>query len=150
MLTSLRRFFETRIAPAARDDAHALHLAAAMVLLEVSRADFAVGDEELGVVAEVLRERFGLTAQEVEELLALARRSSDEAPDLHPFLRLLVEHFSVEQRASVVHDLWRVAYADGRLDKYEEYHVRRIADLLYVPHSAFIRGKLRAAEGRQD
>jgi len=147
MIATLRRFFETRIAPA-RDETHALHLAAAMVLLEVSRADFDIGDEELAVVAAALRERFGLDAEEVEELLALARRSSDEVVDLHPFLRLLVEHYSPEQRASVVQDLWRVAYADSRLDKYEEYHIRRIADLLYVPHSAFIRAKLRAAQER--
>ena len=37
-----------------------------------------------------------------------------------------------------------VAYADGELSAYEEHFVRRIADLLYVSHSAYIGAKLRA------
>jgi hypothetical protein len=40
--------------------------------------------------------------------------------------------------------MWRVAYADRRLDKYEEYQIRRLAELLHVPHQAYIRAKLRA------
>lgn len=146
MLAALRRFFDERIAPA-EDPEHALHLATAMVLLEVSRADFAVGEEELATVAAVLRERFGLQGAELEELMALGVERSDQSHSLHPFVRLLNERFTPEQRARVVEDLWRVAYADGRLDKYEEYHIRRIADLLYVPHAAFIRAKLRVQEG---
>ena len=45
--------------------------------------------------------------------------------------------------------LWRVAYADGDLDKYEEHLVRRIADLIHVPHSVFIRMKHKAG-GKRD
>jgi uncharacterized tellurite resistance protein B-like protein len=35
--------------------------------------------------------------------------------------------------------LWQVALADERLDKHEDYTVRKIADLLYVTHSDLIR-----------
>lgn len=51
-----------------------------------------------------------------------------------------------DQRAELVEWLWRVALADARLDKYEEAMVRRVADLLGVPHHEFIRRKLLARE----
>ena len=51
--------------------------------------------------------------------------------------------FSQEQKRKVIEHLWQVAYADGILDKYEEYMVRKIADLIYVSHKDFINAKLR-------
>ena len=38
--------------------------------------------------------------------------------------------------------LWRVAVADGEISKYEDYLIRKIADLIHLPHSEFIRAKL--------
>jgi uncharacterized tellurite resistance protein B-like protein len=45
--------------------------------------------------------------------------------------------------------LWQVAYADGSLDPYEEALVRKIADLIYVPHREFIQAKHRIQESVQ-
>lgn len=147
MFAGLRKFFDERLAPTGEPDPeHRLRLAAAMVMLEVSRADFKISDAELATVALALQERFGLSRDDLDELLEVAKAESEESHSLHEFLRLINEQFSPEQKAGMVEDLWRVAYADGRLDKYEEYHVRRIADLLYVPHSLFMRGKHRAKE----
>ena len=81
-------------------------------------------------------------------MLELARQESQDSHSLHPFLRRINRHFDPEQKAEILEDLWRVAFADGRLDKYEEYHIRRIADLLHLPHSAFIRAKHRAEAER--
>ena len=41
--------------------------------------------------------------------------------------------------------MWRVAYADGRLDKYEEALIRQVAELTYVSHTDYIRTKLATA-----
>lgn len=147
MLAGLRKFFDERLSPSSvPDPEHRLHLATAMVLLEVSRADFHIGERELETVASALQDRFGLRAEELDELLELARTQSEESHSLYEFLRLINDQFSADEKAGMVEDLWRVAFADGRLDKYEEYHVRRIAELLYVPHSLFMRGKHRAQE----
>ncbi len=37
--------------------------------------------------------------------------------------------------------MWEMAYADGDLNKYEDHIIRKVADLIYVPHSEFIRTK---------
>ena len=44
--------------------------------------------------------------------------------------------------------LWQIAYANESLHIYEEHLVRKIADLLHVPHSAFIAAKLNASSKR--
>lgn len=160
MLDRIRGFFEEHIlSPVSQvsvprvsgvDGAHALHLATAALLLEVSRADFHVHDKELETVARILQRQFGFSGEETRELLALARAESDELLSLHPFVRLINEHFDAADRSRIVEDLWQVAYADGRLDKHQEYTVRKIADLLYVPHSVYIRTKLKVEKGAGD
>jgi uncharacterized tellurite resistance protein B-like protein len=149
MLAKLREFFDQRVGEADGADAeHRLHLATAMLLLEVSRADFGVDARELEVVASGLQRQFALDEEEVTELLALAQAEHEASLSLHEFLRLVNERFDAETRVRLVEDLWRVAYADDVLDKYEEYHIRKIADLLYVPHVAFIRAKHRVLDER--
>ncbi|WP_018953787.1 TerB family tellurite resistance protein [Thioalkalivibrio sulfidiphilus] len=164
MLDRIRRFFDEHIAapaasvPAPRfasgktrrpdaDPTHALHLATAALLFEVSRADFHVHDKELEAMAQILERQFQLSAEETRELLDLARAESDEMLSLHPFVRLINENFEPDQRARIMEDLWQVAYAKGELDKHQEYTVRKIADLLYVPHPVYIRTKLKIEEG---
>ena len=44
----------------------------------------------------------------------------------------------------IIEYLWRVAYADAYIHKYEEYYIRKIADLLHVSHSDYIKTKLKA------
>ena len=51
---------------------------------------------------------------------------------------------SMEERVQLVEQLWRIAYADGVIDKYEEAAIRKASELLYVPHSDFIRAKFAA------
>lgn len=146
MLNAIKKFFEDSLLPGEERERreHTVHLAAAMLLLEVSRADFDVDDDELVVIAEILKRQFRFSDEETAELVELATRHSDETLSIHPFLRLINDNYDAEKKAMIVEDLWRVAYADKRLDKYEEYQVRKIADLLYVPHRDFIRAKHRA------
>lgn len=122
------------------------HMAAALLMFEISRADYDVDEAELGLMNEALCTRFGLDPAQAAEVLEQASRQSEQTLSLHPLVRLLNEHFTQAQKIQVIEDMWRVAYADGRLDKYEEYQIRRIADLLYVAHGDFIRAKHRAVE----
>lgn len=146
IVDTIKHFFTSRMSPA--DDSeltsHALHLATAALLVEVSRADFEIGEQELAVVADALKKHFAFSDEEVQELLKLGLAQEEEAVSMHSFLRLINDQFTVEQKYRMVEDMWRVAFADGRLDKYEEGRIRKIADLIYLPHTEFIRAKLRA------
>lgn len=124
------------------DAQHIMHLASAALLLEVSRADFDIQDEELKSIASSLTLRFDFSQQEADQLIELARTEHDSHVSIHPFVKIINDGCSAEEKTLLLEDLWRVAYADDKLDKYEEYQLRKIADLLYIPHSVFIQTKL--------
>ena len=128
------------------DEKSVMHLASAVLLLEVSRADFDIQDEELESIAISLSERFNFSTQEAEDLIELAKAEQDAHVSIHPFVKIINDGCSAEEKRFLLEDLWWVAYADGKLDKYEEYQLRKIADLLYIPHSVFIQTKLKVTE----
>jgi uncharacterized tellurite resistance protein B-like protein len=121
-----------------------LHKAAALLMFEVAQADDDFDDAEREVMLQAISRSYGLSASECQELLHVAGRESDELLSLQSLTRLLVDECDLAQRQKLLVDLWRVAYADGNIDKYEEHIIRRIADLLYVPHAGFIQAKLSA------
>lgn len=121
-----------------------IQLATAALLIEITRADANVDAAEEQKVEALLRAHTGLEEEALTTLLAEADTAVDEAVSLVDFSRVLVESLSIEERGEVVDMLWQVAYADGRIDRYEDYYVRKLADLLYVSHARFVQGKLRA------
>ena len=62
---------------------------------------------------------------------------------MYEFTRLINDHYSYEQKTGLVENLWRLAFADENLDKYEEGLIRRVADLIHVSHGDFIKTKLK-------
>jgi uncharacterized tellurite resistance protein B-like protein len=145
VLAKLTTLFERAFATATATEAdpaqraQALRLATALLLLEVAKADYAEDVVEDAAMLAALRQFFALGEQEVELLLAEARREADHAVELQQFTRRLHEQLSVAEKLRVIEMLWQVALADERLDKHEDYTVRKIADLLYVTHSDLIR-----------
>jgi len=95
-------------------------------------------------VTSVLRTRFGLTAKELDTLLRFATEEARQAADYYQFTSLINRHFSAEQKIGVIENLWQVAFADGRLDAHENHFMRKIADLLYIPHADYVAAKQRA------
>jgi uncharacterized tellurite resistance protein B-like protein len=128
----------------APDDPHALPRAAAALMLEMAVTDAGGEQAELDIIHQAMHAAFGLQPDELAELIEQAHRATRESVSLHEFTRELRAGLSTEQRAELVEWLWRVAYADGRLDGHEELLVRRVADLLGLPHHEFIRRKLAA------
>lgn len=126
------------------DTAHAIELATAALLIEVSRADAEFGAQEREVVLDALRERFALDPGELEQLVRLATDKSVEAHDLFQFTRVIDARLDEAQKLRLVEAAWRVAFADGRLCAHEDHLMRRIADLLHVPRAASMVAKLRA------
>jgi uncharacterized tellurite resistance protein B-like protein len=118
---------------------HAVRLATAALLIEVTRADFHVEHAERRAVEVAVREMFGLNREDSDELVALAEEEADGAVSLYQFTQMVDREFSQEQKAQVIEMMWKVAFADFSKDHHEEYLVRKVADLLHVPHSTFIR-----------
>jgi uncharacterized tellurite resistance protein B-like protein len=148
MLTQIKAFFEEHLMPGAAsgagDDDHRLRLAVAALLLEMTRADEQVSADECAALEDGIRDHFGLTDEDARELIVLADAERREATDYFQFTSLINTHYGPEQRVQIVEQLWRIAYADAALHHYEEHLVRKVAQLLHVPHGAFIAAKLRS------
>ncbi len=149
MIDAIRTFFTSHLDPkqaADDDEEHSLKLATAALLVEMTQADFKERESQTRAAAESVRRLFDLPADEVDTLLELAREEVREGVSLHQFTSLINKAFDRPSKERVIEMLWRVAYANGHKDKHEEYLVRKIADLLYVPHSVFIRMRHRVEE----
>lgn len=125
-------------------DPHALPRAAAALMLEMALTDAGSSASELAIIHQAVQRAFGLDPGELDELLAQAHAAQRASVSLYDFTRELRGGLAPEQRGELIEWLWRVAYADGRLDHHEEHLARRLADLLGVPHHEFIRRKLQA------
>ena len=120
--------------------------AAALLLIEVAKADQSIEQEELDRIQQVLSEHWSLTTDELEQLVSDATEKAKWSASLHEHVELVNAHFSQEQKYQLVLGLWRVACADQVIHHHEEHMVRRVADLLHVSHKDFIRSKHEALE----
>lgn len=143
MLTALKDLLERAFPDGGSDSdearEHGVELATALLLVEVSRADYEEDYKEDAQVAELLRRHFHLSDSELELLVQQAKQEADHAASLQSFTRELHEKLSLAEKHHIVEMLWRVAFADKHLDKHEDHVVRKIAGLLYISHSDLIR-----------
>ena len=123
-------------------------LAATVLMVEIMKADHDTDDAERDELLRAISLLTGKQGPDASALLQEAEDASADAPDLYHFTNVVHNTFSPEQKFTLMKALWRVAYADDELDKYEESTIRRIAELLYIPHSEFIRAKLEARDGQ--
>lgn len=142
MIASLTRFFETCLKPVAQETPqhaqHRLQLASAALLLELAHADHEFNEAEQRALEAILRECYELNDTELQELWQLAQAEKANATSLYQFTALFNEHYDYPAKVQLLTNLWRVAWADGRLDRYEEHTIRKVADLLYMSHKDFI------------
>ena len=129
------------------EDRGRVDLAVAALLVEVLRADYDVAPQERQQVIVSVSRLLGLDATVSAALVAEAERHIDKSHDLYQFTSQLNRSWSEDEKLQLLEALWRVAAADETVHKYEEHLIRRVADLLHVPHSGFIRAKLRATDG---
>ena len=150
MLNAIREFFDQHVAAGAGDDdRHALQLATAALLVETVRLDGGIDAAERAAAHRAVRTKFGLTDAEAAALIRLAEEEAGEATDYYQFTSLINKQFSASQKERVIELMWQVAYADADLSAHEQHVVRKIADLLHVPHRAYIAAKLRARDAAQ-
>ena len=124
-----------------------LERVSALLLVEIARSDHEIDDSERAAIRAALRQSSGLDATELDALVDEAMGDADAALSLHAHVQRLNESLDKGGKIRLVEQMWRVAYADGDLDRYEEYTIRKLADLLYLKHRDFMQAKLRVLDG---
>ena len=143
MLASFKSFFSELLQTDSEiiDTLDSKQLAAAALMIEVATIDENFDDTETRALTTELRRQFELDEDTLQQLVDRARAERNDSTSLYQFTRLVNDAFSQEEKCQLLLGMWRVAFADGSLDKYEEHIIRRISELIYVPHTDFIRTK---------
>jgi len=144
MLAKIQEFYSKLLQPEVEDEEnaeHKLRLAATALMIEVMRVDDEKSNEEIEAIAKASMSKFGILRSEAEELINLASEELHDSTDYHQFTSLINKGYDMPQKLQIIEFLWEVAYADGELNMYEEHVIRKVSDLIYVPHSEFIRLK---------
>lgn len=143
MLNQIKLFFEQHLALSAPEDKSEgkLQLAAIALFLEMMAMDDNTKPIEQETILALVQQNFSLTDERATSLMALAEQQRKQATDYFQFTSLINKTYSLEQKIQLIESLWKIAFIDGVLDIQEEYLVRKIADLLHVPHAAFIMAK---------
>lgn len=119
----------------------AIRMATAVLMIDIARADHVFDESELDRVLQLIEKHFALTPQEAAELMNEANVKAEEMVSLHDFTQLLHRNLNEAEKARIISLLWQIAYADGRLDMYEDSLVLKISDLLYVSRGRVMRLK---------
>jgi len=112
-----------------------------ILLLETAGADFKREPEEAATIETLLRDRYGLSAAEIEELIPLAESHQAEMGDVYDVTRVLAKDMSIDERCALMTEIWEVIFADGRLDAHEEHFARKMGKLLRLDHPTWIKAK---------
>ena len=116
------------------------------LLLETSMADEILDESELMALKNTLQKDFQINEDEIDELIGLAKENIEDSTSLYEFTRDINDNFDAAERVKLIESMWKIAYADGNIDKYEEHIIRKVSNLIYVAHSDFIKAKLSAKE----
>lgn len=150
MINKLFSFLEDVVdnstAATAAPDENQIRLAAAALMLEVSRSDAAKQQIELTRIAEILQSEFEIPDDQVSALIAAASERVEAAHDLYQFTQLINEHYDYAAKRRLIHAMWLVAFADGHIEAIEDHIIRRVAGLLHLAHEDFIKEKLSARD----
>lgn len=144
MIDKIKAFFSKNIIEADDNALSSEQLATAALLIEVMVIDGNLDEQELRAISNTLSQMLELSNEQIDELIVLSREEVADATSLYQFTREINAHYDHDKKMALMTAMWRVALADGHLDKHEEGIIRRVADLLYIRHNEYIRCKLAA------
>ncbi len=130
------------------DARHDVKMATSALLLEMAASDGDCSAQEQQLIVDILQDKFGLSSADAAELLEMAEAERQTSIDLWHFTNEINVNFSKAEKLMVIEAIWQVIYADGRLDKYEDYLVHQLARLMRIDHEDMIAAKLKVRDAQ--
>ena len=120
-----------------------LDRACAALLVEIAFADKDFDEREKESLKQSLLKSYAIDIETINEIINDAEKTVEESTSLYEYTRTVNDEFEYPQKLNLLENLWKVAYADETLDKYEEHLLRKISDLIHISHSDYINVKIR-------
>ncbi|MFD2230586.1 TerB family tellurite resistance protein [Alkalimarinus sediminis] len=150
MITKIIRFFEENLQLAeqpSHQQESQIELTCIALLIELAKIDQTIDERELNIIREVANKKFNIANEKIDEIIELAKEEAEQATSLYQFTDLVNTRYSDDMKYQLVLSMWKVAFADGEVDKYEEHLIRKISELIYLPHVKFMEAKFNAQKG---
>ena len=109
-----------------------IELTAAVLAYEIARSDGDISNSELSVIMEEIEKIAKKVGKEKVEIYKIVETYSKDSVSFYEFIEDINKNYLKEQKLSLLSFMWKIAYADGRLDLDEERLVRRVADLIKI------------------
>lgn len=126
-----------------KEDDTAIMNACASLLIEAAFADKIFSKTEVDSLKFTLVNRFDFNENDVNQLIEEAENIVEESTSLYEHTKLINDKSSYEDKLRLINSLWKIAYADNEIDKYEDHLIRKISNLLHVSHKDFISEKIK-------
>ena len=147
MLDIVKRFFskatEDGSNTTGQKTGHDIRVATCALFVEIARIDEKFTQEEMETLLLILKEKYGLSQDHADALIAVAENELKESVDLWEFARLINENYSNEEKIEIIETMWRIVYVDGKMDQYEHYLMNKLKNLLRLSHNQLIDAKLK-------
>ena len=147
MLDIVKRFFSKTESETAKniDQAteHDVRVAACALFVEMARIDEKFTEAEMETILSIVQDRYGLSREHADALVAEADKELDKSVDLWQFARLINENYSIDEKIEIIELLWQMVFVDGKMDRYEHYLMNKLKNLLRLSHDQLIAAKLK-------
>jgi uncharacterized tellurite resistance protein B-like protein len=140
MIQALKKWFESLSGDqeASVDQSQEqINLCCFSLMVITANVDSTFDESEHRMIQELGRDLFNLDATTIDEVVSDAKQQANESTSLYEFTSLIHENLSEQDKFKLVVGLWKIAFADGEVDKYEEHVIRRVAELIYLDHARF-------------
>ena len=115
-----------------KDEAFELELTAAVLAYEIARIDGIVSDGELDVLIEEIKKISNKVNKQESEIIKIIEIYSNDSVSFFEFVEDINKNYSKEEKLRLLGFMWKIAYADGKLEVDEERLIRRLADLIKI------------------
>lgn len=125
------------------DQPHRLYMATCAILLEMARIDGEFDDSERQDIIDIFKNKYNLASEEISDLIKAAEEELERSIDLWHFTNRINRNYTPDEKIQIIETIWQLAYADGKLDKHEDYLMHKLTNLLNLPHKHLIDAKLK-------
>tara|TARA_S200000501_G_scaffold350282_1_gene367145 strand:+ start:207 stop:659 length:453 start_codon:yes stop_codon:yes gene_type:complete len=133
MLMKMFSFFRKNIKePEKEQSSFEIELTASVLAYELARSDGEITHDELSILMDEIESIANKVGKDKEEIFKIIKIYSEDSVSFHEFVEDINKNYSKEEKLNLLKFMWKIAYADKKLDVDEERLIRRMADLIMI------------------
>tara|TARA_Y100001970_G_C14158183_1_gene816875 strand:- start:1068 stop:1499 length:432 start_codon:yes stop_codon:yes gene_type:complete len=109
-----------------------IELTASVLAYELARSDGEITEDELRVLMSEIQKIAKKVGKDKDEILKIVEVYSANSVSFHEFVEDINDNYSKQEKLDLLYFMWKMAYADNKLDVDEEKLIRRMADLIKI------------------